>query len=91
MVPGIVGEPIIFWKFDTVIFECDYRVEQQTAKNGDVCHFNIWDVPDGELYRLIEHRPLREFSVCADGNHRPLEMADFDSMTRESALPQSKN
>src|SRR6266478_4225987 len=43
-VPGIVGEPIIFWKFYTEIFECDYRVEQQTANNGDVCHVNIWNV-----------------------------------------------
>jgi hypothetical protein len=77
-VPGIIGDPIIYWKFSDALFPAGrYTVEQQTSAKGDPCHCNVHGIPDAELYPLIENRPLNEFTVCDNGNDRPLAMHDL--------------
>jgi len=73
------GEPPIFWIFDETIFPAGYRLEQKTTKSGDHCHYNIHDVSDSALKKLLKSKRIEDFFVCDNGNHRPLQRADLPS------------
>jgi hypothetical protein len=73
----ITGEPPIFWVFEESILHAGYRIEQQTAPTGDLCHYNIQGISDAALKALLRARVLSDFCICTNGHHRSLQQGDL--------------
>jgi hypothetical protein len=74
--PGIVGEPPIFWKFKSDIFPQGHHLVASAGKPGD-CHYNVEGVPDGALWQIFENKQVSEFSICTNGDYRPVTEAEI--------------
>ena len=72
--------PAIFWRFAAEILPTGCRLEQQDSATGDVCHYNIVNLSDGEARQLFQRyaSDLAAFQLCeADGAARPVAEDDL--------------
>jgi hypothetical protein len=60
--PRIVGEPPIFWKFDTDILPAGHVVQQATSDSGDKCHHDVRGLDDATLWQVFETKDISDFS-----------------------------
>lgn len=77
---AVVGEPPIFWKFDTDILPAGGRLRQQGRR--DPCHYIVEGLDDGQLWPVFENVPLSDVSICADRNYRPLTRDDLPASNK---------
>ena len=75
---GITSDPPVFWQFNTEDLPPGYAVA--SAAGRDPCHFVVSGLDDQTLWEFFEPaaggEALGQFSICANGNHRPLVLAD---------------
>lgn len=76
--PPTSSEPPIFWEFDQAVLADGCQLEQQTSPTGDVCHYNILNLPDKTARALIVQQPLQAFQICTNGQERSLQMEDLN-------------
>ena len=80
-----VGDPPIFWRFDSAVLPTPHRVEEKATRSGDRCHRNLYGIPDKILKRLFKWsdtsrtriRDVSEFTFCAADGMRPLTISDI--------------
>jgi len=76
--PGIVGEPPIFWKFDTsVTLPAGHVVQQVTSDSGDICHHDVKGLDDSVLWGVFETKDISDFSICTNGGYRQVTEAEI--------------
>jgi len=77
----VAGEPVIFWMFSTDIFPSCCRLVQQTSETGDICHYNLVGLSQGDAKQIFRAHTsnLQEMWICEGDCFRPLERSDLDN------------
>jgi hypothetical protein len=69
-------EPPIFWLFDSAqILPLEAKIDQ---KGTDPCHYEVTDVSNNRLWNIFKAHHWSEFSICTNGQSRPLQQTDID-------------
>src|ERR1700730_11955432 len=68
---NVDGEFPVIWRFDGSALPSCARIEQKT-ENDDVCHYNIYDLSDGQCRRVVKDRVIGDFSICNDLSLQPV-------------------
>jgi hypothetical protein len=71
--------------FDSTHMPRPERIKRKKTKTGDRCHFNVYGMPDKELYEFFvysnpktgTYRSLSDFTICTPEGTRPLEEANL--------------
>jgi hypothetical protein len=74
---GTASDPAIFWVFDDAILPPDNLITQQDSPSGDKCHYNLLDVPDAALRRIIIGVPIPHMRICDRLGARALSFDDL--------------
>jgi hypothetical protein len=73
----IVGEPPIFWVFDSAILPNGYSLDAVRSDTGDDCHRNIEGVSDHRAKKFFRRQPDSIFQICDGAESRPLTDEDI--------------
>ena len=73
-IPGVVGVPPIFWKFESALLP-SHQVAHEPGVAGD-CHHNIKGVPDDVLVQVFANTDISDYSICMNGEFRPIKSAE---------------
>ena len=68
--PGVVGEPPVFWEFESDLLPAPHRLEPISIKEGD-CHLNVAGVSDEALWEAFEKTTVSDYSICDNGAFHP--------------------
>src|SRR5258706_3915532 len=74
---SVGGEPPIFWIFAATALPPGYRLERKDSQTGDRCHHNLLGLTDRQLRNLIINVPLSAMSICRNGFHAQLQLANI--------------
>jgi len=77
--------PHIFWTFNRNILPSHCKLAQRTSISGDVCHYEIRNLSNGEAKRLFNlHVNLPDnidvLKICNNGEPRKLRFSDLDTI-----------
>lgn len=79
---AVTGDPPIFWIIDEAHLPPDKEIVQKTSAKGDRCHYNLSNVSNNKLGKLVAGADPKTMFICEDGTPRHLTEADMDSFPR---------
>ena len=75
-------EPPVFWIFDEVNLPQGYRLTQKNSAKGDKCHYNLDNVSNTKLGRMIAAVDITNLYICANEGTRNLTKQDAAGFPR---------
>jgi len=72
----VVGEPPLFWRFNTAVLPDPHLIEQD-GSDGDDCHHLIKGIDDDALWKVFETVSIEDLSFCTNGQYRSATLADI--------------
>jgi hypothetical protein len=72
-----VSDPAIFWIFDEISIPPPGRLVAIASDTGDLCHFDLCDLPDKILKAFLKSAPLSDLSICDPSGQRVLQLSDL--------------
>ena len=66
---SITNSPPIFWQFKRSDLPSSVKLVQKT-ENDDICHHNIFGLPDRERRKFVRGCPIDKFQICAPSGLR---------------------
>jgi hypothetical protein len=79
---SVTGDPPIFWIFDDTLLPSDVNIIQKTSGSGDACHYNLDNISNGKLGKLVSRTDPRTMYICdSSGGYRLItdqDIASFD-------------
>jgi hypothetical protein len=80
--PSITSKPPVFWRFDTDHLPAEGRLVE-SGGDDHPCHFDVFDLDDGQLFGVIENVDITDLEICHNGTPKHVSREEFFKIKAE--------